>query len=150
MLISEASDLDLAARLRLSVTRLARRLRQQSGEGLSPSQNSALASIERHSALTPSELATIERIQRPTATRILGALSEAGLVAREADPVDRRVSRVRITPAGAALLKRGRSRKNAYLVRRLRKLTPEQLELLEQAAELIEQLIDDDDEEGRR
>ncbi len=146
MLISEASDLDLAARLRLSVTRLARRLRQQSGEGLTPSQNSALASIERRGALTPSELATIERIQRPTATRILAQLGDAGLVARETDPVDRRVSRVRITPAGIALLKRGRSRKNAYLARRLRTLKPEELELLEQAAELIERLIDDDEE----
>ena len=146
MLISEASDLDLAARLRLSVTRLARRLRQQSGEGLTPSQNSALASIERGGALTPSELATIERIQRPTATRILAQLSDAGLVARETDPVDRRVSRVRITPAGVALLKRGRSRKNAYLARRLRTLKPEELALLEQAAELIERLIDDDEE----
>jgi DNA-binding MarR family transcriptional regulator len=150
MLISEASDLELAARLRLSVTRLARRLRQQSGEGLTPSQNSALASIERHGALTPSELATIERIQRPTATRVLAGLTDSGLVARETDKLDRRVSRVRITPAGAALLKRVRSRKNAYLVRRLRRLTPEQLELLEQAAALIEQLIDDDEEERRK
>lgn len=146
MLISEASDLELAARLRLSVTRLARRLRQQSGEGLTPSQNSALASIERHGALTPSELATIERIQRPTATRVLAGLTDSGLVARETDKLDRRVSRVRITPAGAALLRRVRSRKNAYLVRRLRRLTPEQLELLEQAAALIEQLIDDEEE----
>ena len=149
MLISEASDLELAARLRLSVTRLARRLRQQSGEGLTPSQNSALASIERHGALTPSELASIERIQRPTATRVLSALTDAGLVARETDALDRRVSRVRITPAGAALLKRVRSRKNAYLMRRLRKLEPEQLELLERAAALIEQLIDDDEERRR-
>ncbi len=146
MLISEASDLELAARLRLSVTRLARRLRQQSGEGLTPSQNSALASIERQGPLTPRELASIERIQRPTATRVLAGLSEAGLVAREVDPIDRRVSRVRITPAGAALLKRVRSRKNAYLVKRLRKLEPEQLEVLEQAAALIEQLIEDDEE----
>ncbi len=67
---STTSELELAARLRLAVTRLARRLRQHSGEGLSPSQTSALASIERHGALTPTELATIERVQRPTATRV--------------------------------------------------------------------------------
>src|SRR5437016_14245544 len=119
MTVTTGSELELAARLRLAVTRLARRLRQQSGEALMPSQNSALASIERHGALTPSELANIERIQRPTATRVLSALTEAGLVARETDELDRRVARVRITPAGAALLKRVRSRKNAYLARRL-------------------------------
>ncbi len=146
--MSTASELELAARMRLAVTRLARRLRQQSAEGLSPSQASALASIERHGAPTPSELATIERIQRPTATRILSALVEAGLITRETDTSDRRVARVRVTREGAAMLKRGRSRKNAYLARRLQRLDPEQLEVLERAAELIERLIEDD--EGRR
>src|SRR6201986_5613240 len=104
-----ATDLDVAAQLRLAVTRLARRLRQESGEGLTPSQNSALPSIERHGGLTPSELATIERIQRPTVTRVLGGLSERGLVTREADTSDRRISRLKVTREGAAVLKRGRS-----------------------------------------
>src|SRR5947209_15203163 len=94
------SELELAARLRLAVTRLARRLRQQSGDGLTPSQNSALASIERNGPLTPSELAAIERIQRPTATRVLSGLADAGLITREIDPVDRRVARVRTTREG--------------------------------------------------
>jgi DNA-binding MarR family transcriptional regulator len=141
-----ATDLDVAARLRLAVTRLARRLRQESGEGLTPSQTSALASIERHGALTPSELAAIERIQRPSATRVLGALSERNLIAREADASDRRVSRLKVTREGAAVLKRGRSRKNAYLARRMRDLDAEELDTLARAAELIERLLKGDDE----
>jgi DNA-binding MarR family transcriptional regulator len=141
-----ATDLDVAARLRLAVTRLARRLRQESGEGLTPSQTSALASIERHGALTPSELATIERIQRPSATRVLGALSERNLIAREADASDRRVSRLKVTREGAAVLKRGRSRKNAYLARRMRDLDADELDTLARAAELIERLLEEDDE----
>ena len=141
-----ATDLDVAARLRLAVTRLARRLRQESGEGLTPSQTSALASIERHRALTPSELATIERIQRPSATRVLGALSERNLIAREVDASDRRVSRVKVTREGAAVLKRGRSRKNAYLARRMRDLDADELDTLARAAELIERLLEEDDE----
>ena len=144
MTASTSSQLELAARLRLAVTRLARRLRQQSADGLSPSQTSALASIERHGALTPSELATIERVQRPTATRVIGALAGAGLISRERDTSDGRVARVKITPAGAAVLNRGRSRKNAYLARRLGELEPAELELLEQAAELIERLLEDE------
>jgi DNA-binding MarR family transcriptional regulator len=141
-----ATDLDVAARLRLAVTRLARRLRQESGEGLTPSQTSALASIERHGALTPSELAAIERIQRPSATRVLSALSERNLIAREADASDRRVSRLKVTREGAAVLKRGRSRKNAYLARRMRDLDAEELDTLARAAELIERLLEGDDE----
>ncbi len=140
------SDLELAARLRLVVTRLARRLRQQSAEGLTPSQTSALSSIERRGPLTPSELATLERIQRPTATRVLTHLIDAGLVTREADALDRRIARVRVTREGEAVLKRGRSRKNAYLAKRLRKLEPEDLHTLERAADLIERLIEDDEE----
>jgi DNA-binding MarR family transcriptional regulator len=144
MAIETTSDLELAARVRLSVTRLARRLRQQSGQGLSPSQNSALVSIERLGPLTPSELAAIERIQRPSATRIIGGLVEAGLVTRERDTSDGRIARVSITRAGAAMLRRSRSRKNAYLARRMQRLTPEQLATLEQAAELLELLTEDE------
>jgi DNA-binding MarR family transcriptional regulator len=143
------SELELAARLRLAITRLARRLRQQSAEGLSPSQTSALASVERHGALTPSELAAIERIQRPTATRVLSALTEAGLITREPDASDGRITRVKLTRAGAAKLNRGRSRKNAYLARRLQRFSPEELEVLERAAELLERLIEADEERRR-
>jgi DNA-binding MarR family transcriptional regulator len=121
-------------------------LRQQSGEGLTPSQNSALASIERNGALTPSELASIERIQRPTATRILNGLLDAGLVTRETDATDRRIARVKVTREGAATLQRGRSRRTAYLARRLERLSPEELEVLERAAELLERLTEDDEE----
>src|ERR1700751_5277388 len=94
-------DLELAPPFRLAVPRLARRLRQESGEGLTPSQNSALASIERHGGLTPSELATIERIQQPTVTRVLAGLSERNLVTREADPSDLRNARLKVPPDGA-------------------------------------------------
>jgi DNA-binding MarR family transcriptional regulator len=149
ILTSTTSELELAARLRLAVTRLARRLRQQSAEGLSPSQTSALASIDRHGALTPSELAKMERVQRPTATRVLNALFEAGLIRREQDGRDGRVARLKLTRAGAAVLNRGRSRKNAYLARRLQLLEPDELQTLERAAELIERLIEDVEEASR-
>lgn len=138
------THLDLAASLRLSVARLARRLRQQTANELTPSQSSALISIERRGPLTPSELAEIERIQRPTATRILGVLIEQGYVAREADTTDRRSSRVSITRTGAAVLARGRRRKNAYLARRLEALDADELATLERAAVLLERLVEED------
>src|SRR5258705_12115938 len=95
----------LASRLRLTVARTARRLRQEAGGGLSPTLISALASIERHGPLTPSELADRERIKRPTATRIIGSLEEGRPVGRTADPADRPSSRIAVTPEGRDLLR---------------------------------------------
>src|SRR6476660_6618167 len=91
---------ELAARLRLAITRTARRLRQEAGTDLSPSQTAALASIDAHGPLTPSELATLERVQRPTATRIVARLEEEGLVERAADPADGRSFLVTATRDG--------------------------------------------------
>ena len=134
---------ELAAQLRLAITRTARRLRQEAGGALSPSQTAALSTVERHGPLTPSELATRERIQRPTVTRLLGRLEEAGLVARAADPVDRRSSLVSITPAGRALLARLRTRKDAYLATRLDALAAGDRRALERAAAILERLLDE-------
>ncbi|HEX3293082.1 MAG TPA: MarR family transcriptional regulator [Solirubrobacterales bacterium] len=133
---------DLAPRLRWTITRLARRLRQEAGTDLGPSQVAALATIERHGPLSPSELARAERIQRPTATRILRHLEEAGLVERVKDPEDGRGSIVSITGAGRQHLKRLRARKTAYLATRLDRLDAEDRRTLERAAELLEGMLE--------
>jgi DNA-binding MarR family transcriptional regulator len=132
----------LAAQLRLVITRTARRLRQEAGTDLGPSQTSALATIDRHGPLTPSELARLERIQRPSATRIVARLEEARLVERVADPSDGRSFTVSATTEGHALMKKLRSRKNAYLARRLRGLDSDDLATLDRAAALLEDLLE--------
>src|SRR4051794_23191973 len=131
----------VAAHLRVVVARTARRLRQEAGTDLSPSQTSALAAVERHGPLTPSEVAVFERIQRPTATRVLARLEEAGLVSRAADPGDRRSSLVSVTPEGRALLERLRPRKDAFLARRLDALDAEELAVLGRAADILERVL---------
>src|SRR5262245_21791544 len=137
-------DAELPARLRLAITRMARRLHQEAGTDLGPSQAAALATIERHGPLAPSELAERERIKRPTATRILTALGGAGLTERIRDPEDGRGAIVSITPEGRALLRRLRQRKTAYLATRLRELPEEDVRTLEQAADLLERLLEED------
>ena len=132
----------MAARLRLAVTRTARRLRQEAGTDLSPSLAAALATVERHGPLTPSELADCERVKRPTATRIAARLETEGLVARTGDPTDGRVTLLAATPEGLALLRKLRTRKNAYLARRLRDLPAEDLAALERAADVLERLLE--------
>jgi DNA-binding MarR family transcriptional regulator len=133
---------ELAVALRLAVTRTARRLRQEAGSELSPSLGSALVTLERHGPLTPSELAARERVQRPTATGLIARLEEAALVERAADPVDRRSSLVSASAAGRELLARTRTRKDAFLARRLRELDPEERATLDRATSILERLLE--------
>jgi DNA-binding MarR family transcriptional regulator len=139
-----SSQADLAVRLRLAIARTARRLRQEAGGELSPSQSAALATIDRHGPLTPSELADRERIRRPTATRVIAVLEEAGLVDRTRDPQDGRSSLVALSAAGRELLAGVRKRKNAYLSRRLRELSPEERATLDHASAILERLLEED------
>jgi DNA-binding MarR family transcriptional regulator len=134
----------LASRLRLAVARTARRLRQEAGGGLSPTLTAALASIERHGPLTPSELADRERVKRPTATRLIRTLEEGGLVTRTADVSDLRSSLIAITPEGRELMRTLRTRKDLYLAQRLRALDDDERETLARAADLLERLLEED------
>jgi DNA-binding MarR family transcriptional regulator len=135
---------ELAARLRLGVTRLARRLRQETDADVTPSQLAALSTIERHQPMTVGDLSAHERVQPPTMTRVISALVDSGFVAREPDPSDRRVAWLRLSPEGARFLARGRTRKEAYLAKRLRRIEPERLVILEQAVDLLEELVEED------
>jgi DNA-binding MarR family transcriptional regulator len=132
----------VAAHLRVVLARTARRLRQQAGTDLSPSQTATLATIERRGPLTPSEVAACERIQRPTATRVIARLEEAGLVERAADPTDGRSSLLTITAEGRALLEQGRTRKDLFLAQRLETLEPDEVATLERAAAILERVLE--------
>jgi DNA-binding MarR family transcriptional regulator len=134
---------DLASRLRLAVVRTHRRLRQEAGGELSPTLLAALGTISRHGPLTPSELAQRERVQRPTATRLLARLEAPGYVTRTPDPQDGRSSLVAITPDGRALLEDLRHRKDAFLARRLRTLSTEDRATLRRASDILERLLED-------
>ncbi len=139
---STVSDQDLASRLRHVLARSARRLRQEAGTDLSPSLTAALATIERHGPLTPTELAARERVQRPTVTRVACRLEERGLVTRAPDPADGRSALITVTPAGRALLHEIRTRKDAFLSQRVEALTPQDRATLERAAALLEGMLE--------
>ena len=132
---------DLAGHLRLTIVRTARRLRQEAGSELSPSMTAALSTVERHGPMTPSEVAAVERIQRPTATRVLARLEEAGLVQRTPDPQDRRSSLLTATTAGRELLAELRTRKTAFLAERLEGLSPDERATLDRAADILERML---------
>ena len=137
---------ELADRLRLTVTRTARRLRQQGDPALSPTLAAALSTIERSGPLGPSELARLELVQRPTVTRVVTRLCEGGLVVRLPDERDRRAALLEVTPEGRRVLGALRRRKTAYLAERLERLKPEERELLARAGDLLERLLEENEE----
>ena len=140
-----AIDTHIAARLRLAIARLARLLRQQTTDGnVTVSMISALASVERLGQVTLGELASVERVQPPSMTRIVGRLEGLGLVAREIDGADRRIARVRVTQEGAKFLKRNRALRNVFLAERMKSLTSDEIAALEQALPVLEKLLEDD------
>ena len=134
------SPADLANSLRLSITRLARRMRQESDARLTPTQIAALATVDRHGPLPLGALAEEEQIGAPTVTKIVDKLHAAGLVERLPDPDDRRVTRIAATPSGRTLLDEIRERKTAWLATRLAELDAEDLATLTAAAEVLERL----------
>lgn len=131
----------LASTLRLSVMRLARRMRQQRAESsLTLTQIAALATIERHPGLTPSELASHEKVQPPSMTKVVAALETAGMVTRESHPTDGRQVLLRCSKEGAALLKEDRRRREAWLAKRLSELDARELAVLREAAAVLDKL----------
>jgi DNA-binding MarR family transcriptional regulator len=139
------SDAGLATALRISVSRLARRLRaERLASGLEPSlsdtQLAALAALERHGAMTPGELADHEKVQPPSMTRVIAVLEDHGLVVRAPHASDRRQVVLTATEQGKEVVQHSRRLREAWLAKRLRELTPEERALLRQAAPILEKL----------
>lgn len=140
---SPAPAPDLPPRLRLAVARLARQLRQQDEGDMTPSQLSALSSIERAGTLTLGELAAAEHVKPPTMTKIVAALEDAGFVVRTTEPTDRRVVRVAVSEVGRRHVARSRTRRNAYLAERLRRFSAAEVEALAAALPVLERLVEE-------
>ena len=139
------SDAGLASALRISVTRLARRLRaERQSEGLEPdlsdTQLAALAALERHSAMTPGELADHEKVQPPSMTRVIAVLEERALVMRSPHASDRRQVLLTVTDYGREVVQQSRRLREAWLAKRLRELTPQERAALRAAAPILEKL----------
>ncbi|MFI0794287.1 MarR family winged helix-turn-helix transcriptional regulator [Micromonospora rubida] len=131
----------LAPQLRDAITRLNRRVRQARPVGdLTVTQLSALTSLRLAGALTPRELADVERVQPPTMTKIVAKLEERGLVRRTPHPTDGRQVILSATEGGQAVLDQFERVRDEWLARRLAELTEPDRETLRQAAEILQQL----------
>lgn len=130
----------LPGALAVSVTRLARRLRQERGTDLTANQLSVLGTLRRRGPLTPGVLAAAEGVQPPSMTRTVASLVDLGMVNRQAHASDGRQVVVQLTQHGETLLADERRRRDAWLARRLRGLDPADREVLRRAAAVLDGL----------
>ncbi|MGD0691134.1 MAG: MarR family transcriptional regulator [Acidimicrobiales bacterium] len=140
VVIDSGRSLDTAARLRLVMFRLARALRHQGTTALSPSQVSALASVDEFGPLRISALATLESVGAPVATRIVASLEELDLLKRTDDPDDKRASLVELSDHGRDVLAALWSERTIGLSSRLERLSPAERNRLELALPALEKL----------
>src|SRR5437764_1423340 len=123
----EITSAEQVSRLRLVILRLARRVRQEGHPGITPSQLAVMASLNRYGPMTVGEIATAERVQPPSISRIVRALEEGGHV-RRATLEDRRSARVSLTPQARRLIQGIRTQRDAWLRQRLARLSPRELQ----------------------
>ena len=135
---------ELAARLRLVVGRLNRRIRIDGHESIPPLQLSALVTVEEHGPLRLSDLARREAVTAPTMSRVLASLDEQGLVVRTPDPQDARGVLITLSTDGAHRLAEVRSHRNALVARRLARLDADQLAMIMAAMPALEALLVND------
>lgn len=137
-MVDRATAEQLATLLRDAITRLNRRVRQARPVGdLTFSQLSALTSLQLAGALTPRELADVERVRPPTMTKIVGKLEERGLVARTPHPTDRRQVILAATEQGRAVYAQFERVRDEWLAGRLAELTEGERNTLEHAAQIL-------------
>jgi DNA-binding MarR family transcriptional regulator len=136
------TDAGLASQLRVSVARLARRLRneREPDNALGVGAISVLGVLLRHGEQTVGQLASHERVQPPSMTRTANCLFDDGYAVRRPSETDGRSTLIDISEKGRQMLLADRRRRDAWLARQLKDLTPEERDLLRQVAPLIERL----------
>ena len=140
---ARTSHAELASSLRPALLRLTRLVRNQRVDtSVTLTQLSALNTLGKHGPMSAGELATQERVQPPSMSKVLAGLEENGLVAREAHPTDRRQAVLTITAAGEELLDSERRSRDAWLSRRLATLSDDERALVERLVPILDQLAE--------
>lgn len=148
---AEAVDLtcnDDVDRLRVAVLRLARRIRTHSSstttprDTITPSQLFTLGTIVRHERLTVGQIAELEHVKPPSASKIVAALEAEGLVTRSSSPADRRCAFIVATRAGHDLLEQVRAAGRGWISEQLGGLTDADVAAIEHALPALERLLE--------
>jgi DNA-binding MarR family transcriptional regulator len=142
--VPDKRPVEVAERFHSAAIHLLRSLRRQDDStGITAPRLSALSVVVFAGPLTLGELAAAEQVRPPTMSRLVSSLEAEGLVVRVGDTQDRRVVRVSATPAGVRMLEAGKERRIASLAKRLHRLEPQEVAILEQAATIVEKVVKD-------
>ena len=126
-----------------AVTALGRRLRsERSDSDLSLTKLSVLGHLYRKGSLSAVQLATLERVQPQSLTRVLAELVDSGLVSRRADASDGRRLLLDITGDGRTVLTHDMQQRDAWLARAMEGLSETEREVLRLAGQLMERLAE--------
>ena len=135
---------EVANRLRPVLLQLNRFLRREAHAlGITGSQATILRLIQVAPELGASDLAAREGVSAPAMTRYLDRMEKAGLITRERSPDDARRVLLGVTKKGAKVVQSVRRRRTAWLAERLDRLSPDELEQLDEAADLLARLVED-------
>ena len=134
---------ELASLLRPSLLRLTRLIRNQRVDmSVTLTQISAMATLNKRGPMSAGELASFERVQPPSMTKVLANLEERGFVRREVHPTDKRQAILSVTDEGRELLASESRSRDAWLSKRLAELTPDERALLRDVVPILDKLAE--------
>ena len=131
-----------AVSLRVAVTRIYRALRVNAEQNLTPSQASAVARIEQCEPVRLGVLAQMEGIAAASMSKVVESLEALDILVRVPDPLDGRVSMVKISPSGRKMIEEFRSSSTLAIERALDSLSVEEKLLLQESLPVLEKLSD--------
>jgi DNA-binding MarR family transcriptional regulator len=140
--VISASSVRAARELRVFVSRLRRRLRDELDNGeLTPSQLSLVSRLAKDGPTTASALAAAERVRPQSVAATLAVLEERALVRRRRDPADGRRQLVSLTQTGQELFTDRRRSTEEWLTRALQETYSEaERRTIIEATALLERL----------
>jgi DNA-binding MarR family transcriptional regulator len=141
--VATNADVTSAARLRLALTRVIRALRRHGESSLTPSQVSALSTLEEFGAMRISAIAMYESLGAPAATRVVASLEDLELVRRTIDPDDKRASLIDLTELGRRTLSDLWRERTLDITVMLERLSPKERATIEAALPALEKIARD-------
>lgn len=132
----------LASELRMVLGHLMRRLRAE--HRFSLSQGAVLGRLDREGTRSIGDLALAERVRPQSMTQTVSDLEADGLIARRADPDDRRRILVELTELGRQTLEQDRRQREGWLAQAIADdLSAEEQRVLTRALALLRRLAED-------